>query len=131
MKCVENCEGMTSSTRSFEYSWGLVKKCFPKKFEISKCHNFLISYPIFIIFVPYCRGKFSLSFEIVIILARTSPLKQTKNNTETNHKWHLYCITIKSNQLAFSYQNLDKIELHLWIPKIWLICWENLLLYDT
>ena len=54
MKCVENCE---------------VKKC-----EISKCHNFLISYPIFIIFAPICREIFMLSFEIMVILDRTSPL---------------------------------------------------------
>ena len=58
MKCVENCEEMTSSTHSFEYSYGVVKKCFPKECEISKCHNFLISYPIFIIFAPFCRENF-------------------------------------------------------------------------
>ena len=37
----------------------LVKKYFPKKLEISKCHNFLISYPIFIIFAPICREIYS------------------------------------------------------------------------
>ena len=47
---------------------GLVKKCFPKKLEISKFHNFLISYPIFIIFAPICREIFTLSFEIMVIL---------------------------------------------------------------
>ena len=52
----------------------LVKKCFPKKCEISKCHNFLISYPIFIIFAPICREIFTLSFEIMVILDWTSPL---------------------------------------------------------
>ena len=51
---------MTSSTRSFEYSPGLVKKCFPKKmWEISKCHIFLISHPIFIIFSLFYRKKFT------------------------------------------------------------------------
>ena len=44
--CVENCEGMTSSPHPINYSDGLVKKCFPKIWEISKCHNF----PIFIRF---------------------------------------------------------------------------------
>ena len=50
-------------------------KCFPKKCEISKCHSFLISYPIFIIFAPICREIFTLSFEIMVILDWTSPLK--------------------------------------------------------
>ena len=45
-----------------------------KKCEISKCHNFLISYPIFIIFAPICGGIFTLSFEIMLILDWTSPL---------------------------------------------------------
>ena len=75
-----NCEAMTSPTHSFEYSWGLVKKCFPEKIEISKCHNFLISYPIFIIFAPICRDIFTLSFEIMVILDWTSPLKALFNN---------------------------------------------------
>ena len=70
-----NCEAMTSPTHSFEYSKGLVKKCFPKKCEISKCHNFLISYPIFIIFAPICGEIFTLSFEIMLILDWTSPLR--------------------------------------------------------
>ena len=69
-----NCEAMTSPTHSFEYSEGLVKKCFPKKWEISKCHNFLISYPIFIMFAPICGEIFTLSFEIMLILDWTSPL---------------------------------------------------------
>ena len=72
---MKNCEGTTSSTRSFEYSEGLVKKCFLKKCEILKCHNFLISYPIFIIFAPIYGKNFTLSFEIMVILDWTSPLK--------------------------------------------------------
>ena len=44
-----NCEAMTS-TRSFAYSYQLVKKCFLKICETSKCHNFLIFQPIFIRF---------------------------------------------------------------------------------
>ena len=47
---------------------------FSEKFEISKCHNFLISYPIFIIFAPICREIFMLSFEMMVILDWTSPL---------------------------------------------------------
>ena len=31
MKCVENCEGVTSSPHPIEYSYGLVKECFLKK----------------------------------------------------------------------------------------------------
>ena len=44
--------------------------------KISKCHNFLISYPIVIIFAPICREIFTLSFEILVILDWTSPLKK-------------------------------------------------------
>ena len=47
---------------------------FSEKCEISKCHNFLISYPIFIIFAPICREIVMLSFEIMVILDWTSPL---------------------------------------------------------
>ena len=36
------------------------RNVFQKKCEISKCHNFLISYSIFIIFAPICRGNFLL-----------------------------------------------------------------------
>ena len=42
-----------------------------------KCYNFLISYPIFIIFAPICREIFTLSFEIMVILDWTSPLNVT------------------------------------------------------
>ena len=48
---------------------------FSEKCEISKCHNFLISYPIFIIFAPICREIFILSFEFMVILDWTSPLR--------------------------------------------------------
>ena len=50
------------------------QEMFSKKCEISKCHNFLISYPIFIIFAPICGEIFTLSFEIMLILDWTSPL---------------------------------------------------------
>ena len=64
-----NCEAMTSPTLS-----RTGQEMFPKKCEISKCHNFLICYPIFIIFEPICREIFTLSFEIMVILDWTSPL---------------------------------------------------------
>ena len=50
------------------------QELFSEKCEISKCHNFLISYPIFIMFAPICREIFTLSFEIMVILDWTSPL---------------------------------------------------------
>ena len=55
---IESCEAMTSSTCYFEYSRGLVQKCFAKKYEISKFPNFLITYPIFIIFALFCGESF-------------------------------------------------------------------------
>ena len=53
------------------------QEMFSEKCEISKCQNFLISYPIFIIFAPICREIFTFSFEIMVILDWTSPLKAT------------------------------------------------------
>ena len=59
------------------------RNVFPKKCEISKCHNFLISYPIFIIFAPICREIFMLSFEIMVILDWTSPLRRYSYGSKT------------------------------------------------
>ena len=70
-----NSEAMTSSTRSFAYSYRLVKKCFVKICETSKCHNFLIFQPIFIRFSLFCSENFTLSSEIMLNLFRSSPLK--------------------------------------------------------
>ena len=67
-------EAMTSSTRSFAYSYRLVKKCFVKICETSKCHNFLIFQPIFIRFSLFCSKCFTLSSEIKLNLFRSSPL---------------------------------------------------------
>ena len=67
-------EAMTSSTRSFAYSYRLVKKCFVKICEASKCHNFLIFQPIFIRFSLFCSQNFTLSSEIKLNLFRSSPL---------------------------------------------------------
>ena len=74
---MESSEGMTSSTRSFAYSYRLVKKCFLKICETSKCHNFLIFQPIFIRFSLFCSENFTLSSEIKLEQLRTSPLKST------------------------------------------------------
>ena len=52
------------------------QEMFSEKCEISKCHNFLISYPIFIIFAPICREICMPSFEIMVILDWISPLKE-------------------------------------------------------
>ena len=71
---MENCEAMTSSTHSFAYSYGLVKKCFLKICETSKFHNFLIFQPIFIRFSLFCSENFTLSSEIKLDQLRTSPL---------------------------------------------------------
>ena len=59
-------EGMTSSTRSFAYSYRLVKKCFVKICETSKCHNFLICQPIFIRFSLFCSQNVTLSSGIKV-----------------------------------------------------------------
>ena len=55
----------------------------------SKCHNFLISYPICIIFAPICREIFTLSFEIMIILDWTSPLKTDLLNLRLERNQHI------------------------------------------
>ena len=72
---MENCEAMTSSTHSFAYSYRLVKKCFLKICETSKCHNFLIFQPIFIRFSLFCSRIFTLSSEIKLNLVWISSLR--------------------------------------------------------
>ena len=67
-------EVMTSSTHSFAYSYRLVKKCFVKICETSKCHNFLIFQPIFIRFSLLCLKNFTLSSEIKLIMLWSSSL---------------------------------------------------------
>ena len=73
-KWMENCEAMTSSTHSFAYSYGLVKKCFLK---ICKTSNFITS----LFFNRFSSGfhcsvqKILLSFsEIKLNQLWTSPL---------------------------------------------------------
>ena len=65
---------MTASFHPIEYSYGLVKKCFPKIRDISKCHEFHISDPILIIFASFCSDDFSLSSERMLSLARICSL---------------------------------------------------------
>ena len=67
-------EVMTSSTHSFAYSYRLVKKCFVKICETSKCHNFLIFQPIFIRFSLLCLKIFTLSSELKLNLLWSSSL---------------------------------------------------------
>ena len=71
---MENCEAMTSSTDSFAYSYRLVKKCFLKNCETTKCHNLLIFQPIFIKLSLFCSEIFTLLSEIKLNLFRISPL---------------------------------------------------------
>ena len=73
-KYMASSEAMTSSTHSFAYSYGLVKKCFLKICGTSKCHNFIIFQPIFIRFSLFCSENFTLSSEIKLDQLRTSPL---------------------------------------------------------
>ena len=75
---MENCEAMTSSPHSFAYSYRLVKKCFLKICETSKCHNFLIFQPIFIRFSLLCLKIFTLSSEIKLNLLWSSSLQGTR-----------------------------------------------------
>ena len=94
-KWMENCEAMTSSTHSFAYSYGLVKKCFLKICEILKCHNFLIFQPIFIRFSLFCSENFTLSSKIKLDQVRTSPLMHQFDYScfalqELVVTWHLY-----------------------------------------
>ena len=73
-KYMAGSEVMTSSTHSFAYSYRLVKKCFVKICETSKCHNFLIFQPIFIRFSLLWLNMFTLSSEIKLNLLWSSSL---------------------------------------------------------
>ena len=75
-KYMASSEVMTSSTHSFAYSYRLVKKCFVKICETSKCHNFLIFQPIFIRFSLLCLKMFTLSSEIKLNLLSSSSWKK-------------------------------------------------------
>ena len=58
------------------------------KCDISKCNNFLISYPIFVNFAPFWKEKFSRSNAINYILDRTSPLIM-KNARQSDNLYQL------------------------------------------
>ena len=84
IKWMENCEAMTSSTHSFAYSYRLVKKCFLKNCETSKCHNFHIFQPIFIRFSVFCSKIFTLSSGIKLNLVWISSLTIIILHTHTH-----------------------------------------------
>ena len=71
-------EVITSSTHSFTNSYRLVKKCFVKICETSKCHNFLIFQLIFIRFSLFCLKIFTLFSEIKLNLFQIFPLNSLK-----------------------------------------------------
>ena len=73
-KYMASSEVMTSSTHSFAYSYRLVKKCFVKICETSKCHNFLIFQPIFIRFSLLRLIFFTLSCKLKVNLLWSSSL---------------------------------------------------------
>ena len=80
-------EVMTSSTHSFAYSYRLVKKCFVKICETSKCHNFLIFQPIFIRFSLLCLEIFTLFSEIKLNLLWSSSLKISSHVNDRHCLW--------------------------------------------
>ena len=95
---------MTSSTHSFAYSYRLVKKCFVKICETSKCHNFLIFQPIFIRFSRLCLKFFTLSSEIKLNLLWSSSLKgcfcQKGEKCDEIAKGHFSKITNSKHSIA-------------------------------
>ena len=94
-KYMASSEVMTSSTHSFAYSYRLVKKCFVKICETSKCHNFLIFQPIFIRFSLLCLNFFTLSSKLKLSLLWSSSLKFTAmrvNPTKVAHSSVCYSL---------------------------------------
>ena len=67
-------DDIINSLICIQYSYRLVKKCFLKVCETSKCHNFLIFQPIFIRFSLFCSENFTLSSDIKLDQFWTSPL---------------------------------------------------------
>ena len=80
-----------TSTHSFAYSYRLVKKCFVKICETSKCHNFLIFQPIFIRFSLLCLKIFTLSSKLKLILLWSSSLKLWEVHVNATVKAVLSC----------------------------------------
>ena len=73
-KYMASSEVMTSSTHSFAYSYRLVKICFLKICETSKCHNFLIFQPIFMQVFTVILNLFTLSSKLKLNLLWSSSL---------------------------------------------------------
>ena len=94
-------EAMTSSTHSFAYSYGLVKKCFLKICETSKFHNFLIFQPIFIRFSLFCSENFTLSSEIKLDQLRTSPLMYRRNTNRPIQNFMFSCWVLSNGTIIF------------------------------
>ena len=108
-KLMENCEAMTSSSHSFAYSYQLVKRCFLKICETSKCHNFLIVQLIFIKFSLFCLNFFSLSSDIKLNLFRISPLKGLVFSTILQSQkinWRILCVFCMYSMHFSTLQNI-------------------------
>ena len=75
--------GFTPVTHSFAYSYRLVKKCFLKICETTKCHNFLFSTDFHQVFTVLFEIVYSF-FWIKLNLFRISPLM----------RWYVSCILI-------------------------------------
>ena len=101
-KYMASSEVMKSSTHSFAYSYRLVKKCFVKICETSKCHNFLIFQPIFIRFSLLCLKIFTCFSEFKLNLFRISPLTEDPYLTSSTKQF------ISLNNLWFSCSNWEK-----------------------
>ena len=101
-------EVMTSSTHSFAYSYRLVKKCFVKICQTSKCHNFLIFQPIFIRFSLLCLKIFTLSSEIKLNLLWSSSLNLVYRSIIGKRKVLTFLVMLPS-LIILIYANLVKI----------------------
>ena len=126
-KYMASSEAMTSSTHSFAYSYGLVKKCFLKICETSKFHNFLIFQPIFIRFSLFCSENFTLSSEIKLDQLRTSPLTTSSVCMPARTRTHTSEWLINSNciQMTRIYIEFVSCHFHLFCHK-WML--ENYML---
>ena len=136
-KYMASSEVMTSSTRSFAYSYRLVKKCFVKICETSKCHNFLIFQPIFIRFSLFCSQNFTLSSEIKLNLFWSSPL--TLVLPRCAFMWYCmakylilnlkYKLNISPSKLKtiFFMRALCKTRLHVHVCNNWWIVYNSIM----
>ena len=93
------------------YSYRLVKKCFLKICETSKCHNFLILQPIFIRFSLFCSQLFTLSSEIKLNLFWISSLT-------------IQCIWYVV-QMAFKCEEKGRRDLNPYLQPAWQLGWYH------